>query len=144
VEAAATRLIVVPIIRDQDDRVLLCKMPSNRGVFPGKWGLPGGGVETGETIKEALAREVLEELDVCIRDVKPLFFKDAMHLKTFPNGDKRNIYMVFLLFECRLDQSQTIRLNSEFCDYAWVEPGSLNSYDLNSETLDTFESLGFV
>jgi nucleoside triphosphatase len=56
-----TRLVVVPVIKDERQRVLLCKMPPDRGVFPGKWGLPGGGVEPGERIDEALAREVAED-----------------------------------------------------------------------------------
>ena len=44
------RLIVVPIIRRGDGRYLLCKSPEHRGVFPGQWGLPGGGVEDDERI----------------------------------------------------------------------------------------------
>ena len=39
------RLIVVPVIRDAQGRLLLCKMAGDRGVFPGQWGLPGGGVD---------------------------------------------------------------------------------------------------
>lgn len=136
-----TRLIVVPIVRDERDRVLLCKMPPDRGVFPGQWGLPGGGVEPGERINEALAREVSEELGVSIHEAKPLFFKDGLHEKTFPDGSTRQIYMVFLLFECRISSSQPLSLNAEFCEYAWVEPAVLASYDLNVATQDTFRAL---
>lgn len=140
----STRLIVVPIIRDERQRVLLCKMPPDRGVFPGQWGLAGGGVEPGERIHEALAREVYEELGVSIIEAKPLFFKDGLHEKTFSDGSRRQIYMVFLLFECRVAASQPISLNAEFCEYAWVEPALLASYDLNSATRDTFQSLGLL
>ena len=101
-------------------------------------------VESGERIDEALAREVAEELGVTILGARPLFFKDGMHEKTFPDGSKRTIYMVFLLFECRISSSQTISLNPEFCDYAWVEPARLSSYDLNSATQDTFKCLGLL
>lgn len=69
---STTRLIVVPIIKDPNGRVLICKMASDRGVFPGQWGLPGGGVEAGERIEEALHREVSEELGVSIQKIKPL------------------------------------------------------------------------
>jgi len=47
------RLIVVPLIRRADGRYLFIKMPLHRGVFPGQWGLPGGGVEEGERIEDA-------------------------------------------------------------------------------------------
>jgi len=139
-----TRLIVVPIVRDEDRRILLCKMPPDRGVFPNKWGLPGGGVEPGERIHQALEREVREELGVSIQETKPLFFKDGVHEKTFPDGSKRTIYMIFLLFECRINSSETISLNPEFCEYAWVEPDRLSSYDFNSATQETFKSLGLL
>ena len=139
-----TRLVVVPIIRDEQQRVLLCKMPPDRGVFPNQWGLPGGGVEPGERMGEALAREVAEELGVSILDAKPLFFKDGLHEKTFPDGSKRTIYMVFLLFECRISSTEKICLNPEFCQYAWVEPARLSTYDLNSATQDPFNCLGLL
>src|SRR5215470_14313452 len=100
IEAAITRLIVVPVIKDESGRVLLCKMPEDRGVFPGQWGLAGGGVEPGERIHDALRREVMEELGVSIISYRPAFFKDGLHEKTFPNGERRPIYMVFLIFEC--------------------------------------------
>ena len=70
-----TRLVVVPIIKDEHDRVLLCKMPPDRGVFPNQWGLPGGGVEAGERMHEALAREVKEELGVSILEAKRFSLK---------------------------------------------------------------------
>jgi nucleoside triphosphatase len=143
-DQVTTRLIVVPIIKDEQDRLLLCRMPPDRGVFPGQWGLPGGGVEPGERIHEALAREIAEELGVSIAEAKPLFFKDGLHQKTFADGSKREIYMVFLIFECRLAANQSIRLNPEFCEFAWVEANLLASYDLNSATQDTFKRLGIL
>jgi 8-oxo-dGTP pyrophosphatase MutT (NUDIX family) len=48
------RVVVVPVIRDELGRVLLCQMARDRGVFPGQWGLPGGGVEAGETLEKLL------------------------------------------------------------------------------------------
>jgi len=143
-DSSITRLIVVPIIKDAEDRVLLCRMPPDRGVFPNEWGLPGGGVEPGERIDEALRREVMEELGVVITDLLPLFFKDGLHYKTFPDGEKRLIYMVFLLYECRVDSNQAIRLNAEFSEYSWAQPDQLGDYDLNSATRDTFCALGLI
>jgi nucleoside triphosphatase len=96
------------------------------------------------SIHEALKREVFEELGVSISSARPLFFKDGLHEKSFPDGSKRNIYMVFLIFECRISAEQAITLNSEFCEYTWVEPPLLASYDLNVATRDTFRQIGLL
>ena len=93
---------------------------------------------------QALEREVREELGVSLLEAKPLFFKDGLHKKTFPDGSQREIYMVFLLFECRISAAEAICLNDEFCEYAWVEPVRLSSYDLNSATQETFQFLGLM
>lgn len=142
--ATISRLIVVPVVRDDSGRVLLCRMPSDRGVFPGQWGLPGGGVEPGERIEEALAREVAEELGVSLASARPLFFKDGAHEKTIPGKGRIPVYMVFLLYECRIDPGRPIRLNDELSEFAWVEPGRLTSYDLNPVTRETFAELGLI
>lgn len=49
----------------RDDTVLLVK----RGRAPraGEWAIPGGRVEAGERLEEAVAREVLEETGITIR-----------------------------------------------------------------------------
>jgi len=56
--ALKTRLIVVPLVVDAEDRVLLCRMASHRGVFPGQWALPGGGVELGLSLNEELSEAI--------------------------------------------------------------------------------------
>lgn len=78
------RVIAVGVIRNSDGDYLLCRMPPDRGVFPGEWGLPGGGVEPGETLDQALRREIREELGLELQHVKPMFFTDGSYPKTFP------------------------------------------------------------
>jgi len=133
----------VPVIRDDTGRVLLCKMAAHRGVFPGQWGLPGGGAEPGETLREALERETREETALTLTEARPLFFKDAKLPKTLPDGSQREIYMVFLLFDCRVAPGEP-HLNEEFSEHAWVAPENLGAYDLNPETRDTFARLGWM
>jgi len=136
-----TRIIVVPIITNTHDELLLCKMPTNRGVFPGQWGLPGGGVEPGEKVHDALHREIQEELGIPITRATPWSFRDDVQDKLYPDGHQDSVYMIYLIFECRTD-AQTIHLNAEFEAYAWVRPEDLGNYNLNSATRMTFQQKG--
>ena len=137
-----TRLIVVPIIVDED-RVLLCRMQADRGVFPGQWALPGGGVEPGERIEAALEREVSEELGITLASFSPLLFKDAIMEKTMPGGERVPLHMVFLIYRCS-PTSRDIRLNEEFSEYRWAESGDLGQLALNSLTKETLTSAGLM
>lgn len=50
------------------DGKVLCAQRGTDGTLAGLWEFPGGKIEAGETPKEALAREIREELD-CIVEV---------------------------------------------------------------------------
>lgn len=54
------RIAAYGICRDPDDRILLVRASATSTV-PGRWFLPGGGLEHGEDPLEGLHRELLEE-----------------------------------------------------------------------------------
>jgi nucleoside triphosphatase len=137
------RVIAVGVIQNERGEYLICRKPHNRGVFPGQWALPGGGVELGERMEEALRREMREEVGLEICEIRPLLFKDGQYPKLSPDGSRQSIYMIFLVFACRA-VSEQVRVGEEFEIYAWVRGEELASYDLNPETRDTFIRLGVI
>jgi nucleoside triphosphatase len=137
------RLIVVPIIQRHEGRVLLCKKPNDRGVFPGQWGLPGGGVEDGETIEDALRREVREELQLELDSIRPAYFKGEEREKLYPDGHRETLYMVFLISVCTVGDADPV-LNDEFEAFAWVEVDEIASYDINETTHATLRQAGIT
>ena len=60
---------VCGVVRDDEGRVLLLRP---RFWPPGSWGLPAGYVKHGETVVEALAREVQEETGLTIDNIEIL------------------------------------------------------------------------
>ncbi len=138
----APRPVVVGLVWNASDELLFCRMSPERGVFPGQWGFPGGGIEPGETMVEALERELGEEIGIGVRDIRPAFFKDCLHQKIFADGRRRPVYMIFLVFHCRA-ASESIRLNDEFVEHRWLTEDGVRGMDLNPETLDTLGRIGW-
>ncbi len=60
-ESTPAITVVAAIIRGEDGRICLSKRPDNKHQG-GRWEFPGGKVEQGEALSEALARELEEEL----------------------------------------------------------------------------------
>ncbi|MFQ5349325.1 MAG: nucleoside triphosphatase NudI [Thermoanaerobaculia bacterium] len=135
------RTIVVGLVWNRRRELLFCRMSPDRGVFPGQWGFPGGGIEPGEQMEAALRRELREELGVEVEEIRPAFFKDCLHRKTFPDGSSRPVYMIFLLFHCTASE-EDLRLNDEFVEFRWVREEEVGQLDLNRETVDTLTRLG--
>lgn len=61
--------VVAAIIQDSDGNYLCCKRGSWKQ-SPGKWEFPGGKPEQGESLEQALIREIQEELNTQIRVIR--------------------------------------------------------------------------
>ncbi|WP_260629023.1 nucleoside triphosphatase NudI [Serratia liquefaciens] len=138
------RIIVCPIIENNGE-YLLCIMADDRGVFPGQWALSGGGMEPGETIEQALRREIREELGEALQitQMTPWTFRDDVRTKTYPDGTQEPIYMLYLIFDC-VSANRQITVNEEFQEVAWVRPDKLGELDLNEATRITFAQKGML
>lgn len=55
---------IVNAVFVRDGKVLLAKRSPHRKNYPDLWSFPGGHVETGESLEQALVREVREEMAV--------------------------------------------------------------------------------
>ena len=137
------RVGVVGVIQNAAHQYLICRKPKNRGVFPGQWALPGGGIEPGERMEAALRREIKEEVGIEVFDIQPLLFKDGQYPKLYPDGSREDVYMIFLVFTCRA-ASNAVAIGEEFEAYAWVSQEQLGDCDLNLETRLTFMHMGLL
>ena len=62
--------VAVGVLIDADGRFLLTSRPEGK-VYAGWWEFPGGKLEAGESVVEALARELHEELGIVVGEVLP-------------------------------------------------------------------------
>ena len=62
--------VAVGVLIDARDRFLLCARPAGK-VYAGYWEFPGGKLEAGESVEQALRRELQEELGIRIAAALP-------------------------------------------------------------------------
>ena len=81
----AARALVI----DEQDRILLARFefPNDDPHKPPAvlWGVPGGGIDQGETVEEAIARELYEELGLAVEIIGPHLWTRT-HLFPYMNG----------------------------------------------------------
>ena len=80
--------VVAGLLRRPDGSMLLAERPEGRH-YRGCWELPGGKCDPGETLIQALQRELHEELDIRVRQARPLI--------TVQHGDNR-LHIVLNVF----------------------------------------------
>ena len=87
----------------------------NDSKHPGAWGLPGGKLETGETLLGGMERECIEELGSF-----PTYLR-LIPLEKFTAPDGAFEYHTWV---CVLSTEFTPRLNHEHLGYAWIDAGT--------------------
>ncbi|MFJ4681901.1 NUDIX hydrolase [Streptomyces sp. NPDC088789] len=68
-DVTGPRLVVGALIRDPRDRIFVQRRALDRRLFPGCWDVVGGAVEEGESLLDALHREIAEETGWRLRRV---------------------------------------------------------------------------
>jgi phosphoglycolate phosphatase-like HAD superfamily hydrolase/ADP-ribose pyrophosphatase YjhB (NUDIX family) len=80
------------------------------------WGIPGGKIQWGEPAADALRREIKEETNLDIQDVKFILVQDCIHSKEF----YRDAHFVLLNYTGRCVGEPEVKLNDEARDFRWL------------------------
>lgn len=114
------------LIRDESGRMLLFKTAK----WSGLWGIPGGKIEWGEHSEDALRREVREETGLEIDRIQFVMVQDSVASTEF----YREAHFILLNYTCVALPGQSVTLNEEAQDFAWVDWEQAFALPLNTPT----------
>lgn len=101
------------LIFNRENRALLVKSDKWRD----KYAIPGGHIELGETMEEALRREIVEETGLDIYEIEFASLQEFVFDKAF--HEER--HFIFIDFVCKTDAGDDeVVLNFESQEYVWV------------------------
>jgi 8-oxo-dGTP diphosphatase len=134
------RVAAYGIARDETGRVLLVRAASYLTVA-GRWFLPGGGVEHGETPLDALRREVAEETGLSIETAALL----GVASDTWPIPDGTLLHTVRLIYSIESWTGELTHEASGSSDQAaWFDPSEIAGVPLVRYAKEALRRFGGV
>jgi 8-oxo-dGTP pyrophosphatase MutT (NUDIX family) len=146
------RTIACAHIFSRDGKILMGrKDPKGGGVWADAWHIPGGGVDEGETLEHALAREVLEEvgIDVSKHRVTALpFVNNGSTEKVLKDtGERVMCYMDFKYFRVEIDEDAAnipVKLSDDLIETKWFSPEELSDVQQIPGGKEFMQKIGYI
>lgn len=129
------------VLRDEEGRILLIQRSDN-----GRWALPSGAIELGESIAECAAREAFEETGLIIGEATPFVqYSGAKHTHTDMYGNTYQLHVTG--FRADSWSGELLRETDETTDARFFPPDALpeplsGSVPAALADLATFERTG--
>lgn len=144
------RKIVGAFIFSNDGYVVLGKSTKG-GVYQGHLTPPGGGIDEGESLEDAVKREVLEEVSLDISNAHLELVNDTQEGESEKvlrdSGERVIVRMQFFDFKVTLPypaEQISVRAQDDFDDARWIPINELPNLTLTEPTKDTLRKLGYL
>lgn len=146
------RDIVSAVIFSKDNKVLLGMKDPKDLIYVSQWGIPGGGVEEGETKMEALAREVKEETSIEIAGYPVELLDDtntgSSEKRLKETGEVVYVKMNFFTYKVVLTDQNAhevfVELNDDLVKSQWIDLDKVKYEKLNTPTMWLFKKLKYI
>lgn len=122
---------VSAVVRDDDGRVLL--VLRDRGAYAGRWSLPGGKVEHGESLASALTREVLEETGLTVGVDAHVWTHEQLPGQGMPG------HYVILVHRASTLAGEA-RAGDDAREIRWVDPADLHDLEVTPGLVDALRA----
>lgn len=109
----------------KEGRVLLVQR--GREPMRGKWTLPGGMLELGESLQEGVIREVEEETGLRVEPLELVELLDRIVREEIPSGERVRFHYVIADYLCRVTGGE-LKAASDAEAVRWVERAEWNSH----------------
>ena len=119
---------VTAVVRDRGGALLLVHRTDND-----LWALPGGGVDPGESVSQAVTREVKEETGLDVEAVRLVgIYSDPRHVMAYDDGEVRQQFS--LCFITRLLGGR-LRTSEETCEVRFVPVNTIGELEIHRSML---------
>ena len=126
-------IIGVGAVIIHSDKILLEKRKSEPG--RGKWTIPGGLVELGESAEETVIREVREETNLEVEQPKLI---DVVNNITLDENDRIKYHFLIVDYFVKL-KGGMLKAADDAAELRWVEFSEVENYDLTSSFREFFK-----
>lgn len=125
---ANSLVVAVVVVAVDDGNVLMIQRTDN-----GRWALPGGGQELGESVREAAIRETREEtgIDIDVTGVVGIY-SDPRHVIAYDDGEVRQEFALCL---SATPTGGTPTTSDESRQVRWIPTDELDQLDVADSTL---------
>lgn len=107
---------------EHETKYLVTRRSESNTYMPLKWDIPGGIVKPGETLEEAICREVSEETGLAIQLGRVVY--------VYSNRDQLPIRQTFqIVYLCKYKSGEVRLVSSEHDMYRWLDYNDITNVD---------------
>ena len=125
-------------VTDRNGRVLIIREAPGYagGTNIGKYDFPGGKIKPGETYRDALKREALEECGLDIKVGKPIYVDEWR-----PVISGEEIQIIGVYFACEPKKKKpSVTLAEQYDDHKWITPEEHTNHPIIDTNRKVFEA----